>query len=227
MDIGSVLGVQGSGDTSLTGATGSSELGRDEFLKLLLTQLQMQDPLNPMDNGEMIAQLAQFSSLEQMEDINTSLKGNLEMDLLLGQLLNNTMSTTLIGRAVRAETSSFSLEEGKSVSLGYRLSADAAKVSATILDADGIPVATIDGLDGAEGYAEFSWDGRDDDGNRVAPGAYSFSINAVDEKGNAIEADETLMGVVDGVRYRDGNALLLIGATEVLMSSVLEIHDEL
>ncbi len=227
MDIGSVLGTDAATSGVETTATGSTELGRDEFLSLLLVQLQMQDPLNPMDNEEMIAQLAQFSSLEQMEHMSTALEQSVELDLLLGQLLNNTMSTTLIGKAVRANTGSFIMSGDGSVSLGYRLSADADAVSVTIESAEGVAVASVDGLENEKGDHVFSWDGRDDEGNRVPSGAYTFVVTAKDTEGNPVSADERIAGVVKAVRYRDGNAHLLVGETEIYMSDIVEVCEEI
>ena len=223
MDVGSVLGLNGTTDGSLTEIVGDSTLGRDDFLELLLVQLQMQDPLEPMDNREMVAQLAQFSSLEQLENMNTSLENALETDLLIGQLLSNTMSTTLIGRRVSARASSFALSGDGDVSLAYDLSAAADAVRVSILDETGMVVATLDGLDGEEGQHDFSWDGCDDHGTRLPSGTYTFAVSAEDDQGNVVDAEGLLVGTVEGVRYEDGFARLLIGGQEVLMSDVLEI----
>ncbi len=226
MNIGSVLGVQTTSDGATAGTTGSDKLGRDDFLKLLLVQLQMQNPLEPMDNEAMIAQLAQFSSLEQMESMNSALQQNLEMDLLIGQLLNNTMSTTLIGKGVRAGTQSFVLPKEEPVELGYRLVSDADAVSITVEDSTGLTVVSLDDLGNTEGDHVVSWDGRDDNGNRVAPGTYRFVVKATDSEGNPLGAEEMIVGVVEAVRYRDGNARLMIGETEVFMSDILEIYED-
>jgi len=223
MDIGSVLGLSGTSAGSQDGIAGDATLGREDFLNLLLVQLQMQDPLEPMDNREMVAQLAQFSSLEQLENMNTALEQNLEMDLLVGQLLNNTMATTLIGRWVRARTASFTLKDEGEVSLAYRLEGEADKVTASIRNADGAVIATIEDLETTAECHEFSWDGRDQNGQRATAGAYTFEITAVDSEGNPIGTETLLVGLVGGVRYEDGCARLLIDGGEVQMSDVFEI----
>lgn len=225
MNVGSILGA--GGDASLTGEIMNSSMGREEFLKLLLVQLQMQDPLDPMKHDEMIAQLAQFSSLEQLENMNIGLERNLEMDLLLGQLLNNTLATTLIGKAVRVRGDAFVLSEDKPASLGYGLEADAASVSVSIYNADGKRVATIEDLGRTKGEHTFSWHGRDDQGNRLLAGSYTFSVEATDGEDGSITAEEMLVGVVDGIRYRDGIGRLMMGENEILMSQVLEIFEHL
>lgn len=225
MSVESILGAEGASQTQYAGIAGQ-ELGKDEFLRLLLMQLQMQDPLEPMDNQQMIAQLAQFSSLEQMENMNKALGNSLEMDLLLGQVLNNTLSTTLIGKTVWAESSVFHVSDQQSVSLAYELPSSAQEVSASIYDADGNLVTTVDDLDGDKGRHVFSWDGRDRNGNHVSAGTYAFQISATDGQDLAVEATELLVGVVDGVRYRDGNARLVLGNTEIGMSDVVEVFEE-
>ncbi|MFH1278420.1 MAG: flagellar hook capping FlgD N-terminal domain-containing protein [Candidatus Eisenbacteria bacterium] len=222
MEIGSVLGVRTQSDGSVTGL-GSGTLGKQEFLELLLTQLQMQDPFEPLDNEAMIAQLAQFSSLEQLANMNTSLDNNLEMDLVLGQLLNNTMATTLIGREVTVAMDSFHLGGGGSADLGYRLAGGALEVTASVYDAADNLVAEIEGLPGEEGDHTFSWDGTDLDGDPLPAGVYRFSVSANAGDETPVHVLETIVGVVDGVRYRDGNARLVLGEDEVFMSDVLQV----
>lgn len=222
MEIGSVLGVQTQADGSVTGF-GSGTLGKQEFLELLLTQLQMQDPFEPMDNEAMIAQLAQFSSLEQLTNMNSSLEDNLEMDLVLGQLLNNTMATTLIGRKVTVTTDSFHLGSDGSVELGYRLDGGALDVKASVYDEGGRLVAEIDGLPGESGDHTFTWDGTGTNGDPLPAGVYRFEVAATAGDETRVRARETLVGIVEGVRYVNGNARLVLGEDEVFMSDVLEV----
>ncbi|MCK4546015.1 MAG: hypothetical protein KAW17_01115 [Candidatus Eisenbacteria sp.] len=226
MEIGSILGTGGSGQDAGQRAA-SGEMGREQFLELLLTQLQMQDPLDPMKNDQMIAQLAQFSSLEQLENMNYKLTQNLEVDLLLGQLLNNTMATTLIGRGVRIATDSFRKAADEPAALGYRLYGDAQSVEVSIYDSNGRRLATIDNLEHSKGDHSFEWDGRDSKGNLMPAGSYTFSVTAVTGDGGQVAVDELLVGKVDGIRYRDGTAWLVMGENESLMADVLEVVDEL
>ena len=87
---------------NLFGPADQGTLGKEDFLRLLVTQLRNQDPINPVKGEDFAAQLAQFSSVEQLQNINANLENNLEMDLLLNQALNNTLATTLIGNNVKA-----------------------------------------------------------------------------------------------------------------------------
>ncbi|MGA9120044.1 MAG: flagellar hook capping FlgD N-terminal domain-containing protein, partial [Bacteroidota bacterium] len=85
-------------------ATASNQLGKDDFLKLLVTQLQNQDPLNPLQGTEFVAQLAQFSSLEQLTNINSSLEQNIQSNQLMTQSIGNSLAATLVGKDVRASS---------------------------------------------------------------------------------------------------------------------------
>ncbi|MBN1826861.1 MAG: flagellar hook assembly protein FlgD [Candidatus Eisenbacteria bacterium] len=224
MEISSILG---SGDTAATtSATAGGELGKQEFLQLLITQLQMQDPFEPMENTEMIAQLAQFSSLEQMENMNESLSSNLDMDLMLGQLLNNTMATTLIGKGIRSADDGFVHERSEESTLGYRLGGNAVNVSATIFDSSGIEVAVLEDLETSVGDHTFTWDGKDADGNIMSSGDYTFAITAEDGGGNEVSATELFLGHVEGVRYIDGSAYVVVNGRELLLSHVTEVMED-
>ncbi len=227
MEIGLVTETTGT-EIVPQGYDPGAELGKEEFMTLLLTQLQMQDPFEPLDNQDMIAQLAQFSSLEQLQNMSGGFQQNLEMDLLLGQLLNNTMATTMIGRSVQVEGNAISLgESGEVPKLAYRLDGNATDVTLTVTDENGTVVATLDELDGLVGFHTIEWDGRGENGESLPPGNYSFSVSATDAEGNQIGTAEHIVGNVKGVRYRDGNALLVLGDTEVLMSQVREVTESI
>ncbi|MFQ5752983.1 MAG: flagellar hook assembly protein FlgD, partial [bacterium] len=124
--------------------TSESVLGKDDFLKILVTQLTHQDPINPIKGEEFAAQLAQFSSVEQLHNINSNLENVLDMDLLLNQAINNTLATTLIGKEVKSIGNRVSLHEGESVNLHYRLSSPASKVVIEIKDSAGTLVRSVE-----------------------------------------------------------------------------------
>ena len=214
MEIGAVLGTGVSAQTEGSGDDGL-EVSKEEFLNLLITQLQMQDPFQPMNNEDMIAQLAQLSSLEQLQSINQGLESNLEMDVVLGQLLNNTLATTLIGRNATAFTDRFHLSDDSDAALGYRLGGYASTVTAEIYDSDGLLVAHVAGLDAGEGSKTFVWDGYGDNGRRMPQGEYSFRVIAEDAEGNLIP---------DPKKFPSGMKLVVEG-TEVYLSDVHELSE--
>jgi flagellar basal-body rod modification protein FlgD len=222
VSINAITGLS-SNSTTTTGTSSSSSLGKDAFLNLLLTQMKLQDPFDPMKNEDMIAQLAQFSSLEQLQSMNEGLQQSLDADLLLGQLLNNTMATTLIGKEVHVGTDTFERNAGHAVTLGYRLHADAKDVKVSVLDANGQVVATLKPTERGTGVHTVDWDGKDALGNELPSGTYTFKVEATGDGDTKIDAETLLVGRVSGIRYRDGNARVVLGDTEILMSAIEEI----
>lgn len=223
MEIGNVLGTGSTTEIVPAGTNPMAELGKEQFLSLLIKQLEMQDPFEPLDNEDMIAQLAQFSTLELQQEMTDGFERSVEMDILLGQLLNNTMATTMIGKGVRIGGSEFTLGEGKADSIGYNLGKDANLVSLSILNSTGAVVRTESGLATEVGNHEWEWDGKNDSGQAVPQGQYSFQISAFDGAGDEVASTPLITGTVSGIRYRDGSALVLIGDTELRMSDVQEV----
>ncbi len=176
-------------------------LGKEDFLQLLVAQLQNQDPLNPADPTAFTAQLAQFSSLEQMVNMNKSLEG-------LGSLssdMERLSALGLIGRQVVAETDIFRYQ-GTPVEFGYRLPVAAGEVSVHILNANNQTVATLPAPDTSAGEHFFSWDGRNDAGIPLPSGDYRIVVVARDMDDQKIEVTTLVRATVDGVQLDTGGA---------------------
>jgi flagellar basal-body rod modification protein FlgD len=207
---------------SLTEAA-SSAMGKDEFLNLLVTQLQYQDPMNPMQDQDFIAQLAQFSQLEQLSNMSKSLDTSTQVSYLMGQTIANTMATTLIGKTVVAEGSDINLTGGDSNPLSYNLGAAAANVTIKIANADGTTVKTISLKNQNAGNNSVTWDGHDDNGNLLADGSYTYEVTATTASGESVTASNRVIGVVNSVKYQDGSAYLIVGGYKVDLSKIIEI----
>lgn len=218
MDVQSVQSVASSAFSSA--ATGTNELGKDAFLQLLVTQLRYQDPLSPMENEAFLAQLAQFSSLEQMQEMNA----NLEDSMLLTQSLNNSAAAGLIGKNVRASGDEVTVEAGGTAKLGYVLGDAAQHVTVTVLDESGRVVRVLEATGQSNGSHSIDWDGRNIAGEAVPAGTYTFDVEATDSEGNPVPSVSWVEGRVDGVTFRGGSAFLLVGDREVPLSSVLDIY---
>ena len=208
---------------TLFGSGSDATLGKDDFLKLLVAQLRNQDPINPVKGEDFAAQLAQFSSLEQLQNMNTNLQNNLEMDLLLNQALNNTLATTLIGNKVKAIGNSITKSAGENTEMHYRLVSAAQNVTINITDANGVVVRTVELTGQTSGEHSFEWDGKDNSGAELSDGVYQFSVAAKDGSGNDVGALTFITGVINGIRYNNGAAMLLLGDVEVNMADVFEI----
>lgn len=201
---------------------GSSKLGKDEFLKLMMAQLAQQDPTAPSDSNAFVAQLAQFSGLEQMQNVNSSLES-----LLVGQASqNNTGALNLVGKDVLYKTDKITLEDGqKSASTSAKLGAEASDVTATITDDQGRVVRTLK-LGGAKaGDLEIEWDGHEESGNTAKPGKYTVSITAKDSKGNLVDVEQRGHGRVTGVSFEKGYPEAILGDQRLKMSDIVEINE--
>lgn len=224
--MSSVNGITYVDNTTASSAPApKKELGKDEFLQLLIAQLSHQDPSEPMKNDAFVAQLAQFSTLEQMENMNNSLTESLNWDYLLSQTISNTMATSLIGRTVRADSSQVYLESAGAADIAVNLDRATTELTVQIKDENGNVVRTISERGMDQGDHVINWDGTDDSGVQVASGMYSVSVSATDASGNTFTPSQFMEGKVEGVIYKDGYALLRINGQDVPLSSVNEVNE--
>ncbi len=193
-------------------------IGKEDFLKLLVTQLQHQDPLEPMDNTEFVSQLAQFSTLEGITNMDTRLE--FIGDSILS--LNNFGAARLIGSEIKALGDIIVLNDSN-VDISYQLQGDAANVKVSILNSSGSMVRQIETEGGGAGESSIVWDGRDSEGNTLPPGSYSFTVTAESADGSDVGVDTLLRGFVEGVEYENGVPFLLVGGKRVSMGSVVSV----
>jgi flagellar basal-body rod modification protein FlgD len=171
----------------------------------------------------MIAQLAQFSSLEQLQNMSGALQQNLDINLAIGQMLANTLAATLLGKEVHVATDRVTVEAEAPPSLGYRLQGDAHRVEVDVYDANGTLVRTLSATDTTQGVHALEWDGKDAEGRAVASGEYRFEVRATRADGSTVDSNAMLVGRVSAIRYADGGAQVLIGATSVLLGDIEQI----
>ena len=200
---------------------GEQELGKDAFLKLLITQMQNQDPLNPTEGIEFTSQLAQFSSLEQLSNLNTSFSG---INSVL-QAQNNYQAINMVGKEITALGDSLSVLDGEITGGIIALGETSTDTTVHIYDEDGTLVRTLDMGALLAGQHELEWDGRDNNGDLVDDGTYSFEITAYDTEGQPINATSIISGVVSGVTFDSENQpWLLLNGLVVSMSQIMEIN---
>ncbi|MBU1073039.1 flagellar hook assembly protein FlgD [bacterium] len=208
--------VSSSATTSSTTASGAAS-EQDQFLQLLITQIQNQNPLDPLDNAQFTSQLSQFAMLEELQQMNTSL----EQNMVYSQSLNNTMLLGLVGKHAVVEG------DGVSVAAG-EVSSSQVQVPATglatieVLNESGTVVATYT-REVAPGWNDVTWDGREDDGDAAGDGSYTVSISVADRGGNGISAVTYMSGIVESIRFENNLALLHIAGRDYYASEIAKV----
>jgi flagellar basal-body rod modification protein FlgD len=197
------------------GDMGSTET----FMKLLVAELKQQDPMDPMNARDMVAQLASLTSVQKLTTIDQKLAG-----LNDGSAASASMqSANLIGKKVTAATNRVTLASTGTPSGSYKLQNDAASVSVKVIDGTGQVVKTIDvGAQGG-GARTFQWDGRDSTGKRVPNGAYNFDVKATDTAGHPVPVSTEVNGLVTEITYENGAPEVVVGGAHVSLSDVTSI----
>ncbi|HYL81158.1 MAG TPA: flagellar hook assembly protein FlgD [Candidatus Acidoferrum sp.] len=214
---GVIQNAVGSGGASQSAP--SSTLGKDDFLRLLTTQLRNQDPLNPMDNTAFVSQMAQFSSLEQMQNMNGTLQ----------QLVSQTggagpaSAASLLGRTITANGAGLQLEAGSSTTLAYVVPAGATSVGLQIQDATGATVRTLRLGQQGQGPHQATFDGLDDQGRSLPSGSYTFRVVPTNGTGQTLPGGYTGIGRVTGINVENGQLVLQVGEQRIPLASVVGV----
>jgi|SRR3954468_4855085 flagellar basal-body rod modification protein FlgD len=217
--------VTGPGSTTaldaLTNTGGTKPLDRTAFLKLLVEQLKHQDPLKPQDDSAFVAQLAQFSSLEQSMSMNDKL------DTLAAQNagLANSQAVGLVGKLATVRGNLVTVDgTGTGVPMAFSLGGNAASTTITIRNQSGAAIRTIDAGAHPTGITQLRWDGRDDAGNVQPAGTYQVVVTAKDGGGNPVSVNQQTSGTVTDVSFDKGYPVLeLDTGVSVPVSDLLKV----
>ncbi|MDO8891450.1 MAG: flagellar hook assembly protein FlgD [Sulfurimicrobium sp.] len=197
----------------------AAQESEDRFLKLLVTQMQNQDPLNPLDNAEVTSQMAQLSTVTGINQLNDAVKAISE-SFLAGQSLQ---AASLIGHGVMIPGKRLELANGVAYG-GVDLPQAVDKLSLKVKDASGAVVYTTNlGAQNAAGTIPFQWDGMTDSGGAAPDGAYTFEV-AAEQGGKKVDVAALEVGQVASVSLGlQGATLNVIGLGPVAMSQVKQI----
>lgn len=213
-------------DVTVTGAVQNAnktqqqgvQLAEDfnQFLTLLTTQLQNQDPLNPMDSSEFTNQLVQFSQVEQ------SINANQKLDDLVSLQLGSASSFALgyVGLDVNYISSEMNFDGATPVEVSYATDGSVVSATINIYDENGALVFTQNAPSDA-GSHDFTWDGSHRGGGTVSAGTYSVVVDAKDAEGNSIDTSTAVSGHVRGIESQNGTIFLLVGDRAVPLGQVI------
>jgi len=200
-----------------------NKLGQDDFLKLMVAQLRNQDPFKPMENGDFIAQMAQFSSVSGIDTLQKSFT-NFAASMQSNQALQ---ASTMVGRNVLVASNAIALgADGSAVNGLVKLPNSAGNVRIGILGINGELLRNIPMGSHAAGDVAFSWDGLDENGNRLPPGRYNVAALAGDGE-DAIGLETFINAHVDSVSLNQQDRSVTLNLKDlgsISMSDVVEIR---
>ncbi len=219
--IADILNSQaGSYDTTTTSS--NDAMGKEAFLQLLTAQLTNQDPLSPMENEQFVAQLAQFSNLEQMIAVNERLES-----MAMTQLSQSSASAVnFIGKDVRAMADWVDYDGVNATDVNFELLGTAAETNLTIEDEDGNVVRTVQLGQRSDGSHSWEWDGLNNNGEQVDAGTYTVTLTAKDESGTNVNGYTESLARVTGISYESGYAELMLGDHRISLADVVEVLED-
>lgn len=201
---------------------GNPELGKDAFMTLLLTQMKNQDPTNPLKSHEMAAQLAQFTQLEKLQNIDSGIAG-LRKD---GQPNTNFQALAFIGKTITTDNSKVNRTDTESQhEIRFSLPADAQELKMNVKDAAGNPVRSLEFKNMKTGKNELVWNGMADDGSKAPPGDYAISFEATGSNGKKMFIETKTEGIISGVNFTPKGPQLMVGKQVVSMDDVKSISE--
>ncbi|UFZ04730.1 flagellar biosynthesis protein FlgD [Bradyrhizobium ontarionense] len=204
--------------TSSSSASSRTSLSSTDFLKLLVSELQNQDPLNATSVTDFINQMTSYANFTEQQSTNSS------MSSLAGSFssLVTLNSVNYIGHTVEAKTDTAVLSNG-SATFGYSLSSAASNVSVAIKDSSGNTVWTGTGT-GNKGANTITWNGADSSGNQLSDGGqYTISVTATDTAGNSVLNYTTITGTVTGIDTSTSTPTLTVGGVPVSASNIIGV----
>ncbi|MEG3618313.1 flagellar hook capping FlgD N-terminal domain-containing protein [Magnetovibrio sp. PR-2] len=207
-------------DTSTQAGQSKQKLQEDlnQFLNLLVAQLQNQDPLEPLDANEFTAQLVQFASVEQQIQQNS----NLEQLLAVNENAQAATMVNYLGTVVEVSGSEFQLLNGQAM-MTYTLPAGVKDTTLTIVDASGKSVFSTEGQTDT-GMHQVGWDGTNNDAEQLDDGAYKLIVSAKDADGNLMDVSQTVFGYVTATGISDGDVTVSMGDVETDMTNIISVE---
>jgi len=205
--------------TNVADGNPNGVLGKDDFLKLLLVELQYQDPTAPTDTEKILSQTSQLATLESADNTNKALEE------LAASLKSADQFGTIaaIGKTADLGSDAIAHEEGSNSTFEVYFPQSIQQGTVDITDASGNVVGRVDVGTNPAGVYQFTWDGLDPNGNSVESGIYSVNSTYTDQDGNT---QKTRLGAypIESVRFDNGNTLVKVGSNYVPLENIVEVY---
>ena len=217
--FGDNLAINGAVGTASTAVADKRALGKDDFMTLLLVELQHQDPTEPMDSEKILTQTSQLAGLESSENTRIALE---ELSAALGST-NQFSTISAIGKTADLGSDAISLEEGGTSTFEVYFPSAIQEGTVSITDLDGNQVSTIDVGTNPSGVYKFDWNGLDANGNQAESGIYKVNADYSDPDGNTLQ---TRLGAypIESVRFEGGQTLVKVGSSYVPLANIVEVY---
>lgn len=218
--INNITGYKPKNDLYVDGKK-HNKMGKDEFLKLLTYQLQNQDPLKPMEQQQMAGELAQFSQLEQLSNLNTKFEGMAKNQ----KIEDKFYGASFLGKEIVTNGSSLNLQEdGGQSDILFSLPKKADKVLVRIFDQKNAMIGEMWRENIGRGSQTLTWDGISLDGQQAAKGEYRVQVYAWDQTAEPINVETKVKGVVESVFFENGESVLRVDGKKVFLRDVDSFH---
>jgi len=206
------------------------ELSSEDYLMLMLEELQYQDPLDPQDSDEMMTQLSQLNAVDQLGNIND----NLSLVQMYESAVNNTLAISLVGKAVEVNVDSFEYAGTGSQEFYYNVPEGLDSVTIKITDEDGNVINSYDVPADEVGKQTFTWDGLDESGNQVEAGEYFIQVEGTvtptdansEEEPQTINLGASMRVKIDSILFKDGQIIAKAGDQEIPIENIAEVFSD-
>jgi len=203
----------------------NKQMGKKQFLKLLITQMQNQNPLDPMDSKNFSQQLAQFSQVESLNNMSDGFEKSNKISKNLSESINQTLTTSLVGKKVKCKSNNVVMNQDGQGKISFELDKFAKKANIQIKNGKGEVIRNLDRTNLSKGMNVIGWDGKNGSGQSVpSDGSYTFQVSASAGNGNSVDTNNITVGQVTGVNYQGDKTYLIVDGNRIPYESVVEVR---
>ena len=221
MMVGDISSIYLSTLEGLRSRENRKKIDKQAFLMLLLTELRNQNPLEPLDNKDLIAQLTQLTSLEQITNMTKSVTDFVSASMAM----QKAQAASMVGKNVVVRANTVDLSDGRANAIYFKVD-EPAHLYVKIVDQNGRQVYFEDLGEVSAGVHSWVWNGKSSDGTALPDGTYFYSIYKVNPDGSEEEIGGLEQGRVEAVQFTDGKIYIIVNGQRYPVDSIVEISEE-